>query len=66
MTAELEGSANIDGVSVSLTESGDGPVYGVGLTADLENRFFIRGDFTHYDVEGGETEAVMLGACLRF
>ena len=51
---------------VLLADTGDGPAYGIGLMADLEKNFFIRGDFTLYDIEGAESEAVMLGAGLRF
>lgn len=63
---ELELNASAEGESFSDSEVGDGFAYGVGLMIDVPYNFFIRGDYTIYNIEDAETDAWMLGAGIRF
>lgn len=63
VSAEAEVSATGFG-SASDTETGAG--YGVGGLFHVNDRFFVRGDYTRYDVEDIEADTFMISVGLAY
>nr|WP_070959138.1 outer membrane beta-barrel protein [Hyphomonas sp. Mor2] len=49
-----------------FTNSDTGIALGVGLTYDITDRLYIRGDYSRYDLENAELDSVGLGIGVRF
>ena len=63
VNAELE--VEVTGLgSVSDSETGAG--YGFGGTVDINERFYVRGDYTRYDIEDLEADAFTISAGMKF
>jgi outer membrane immunogenic protein len=63
---EIEGTISDGTDSETVSDTGKGFAYGLGLSVDLNENVFIRGDYTIYDIEDAETDAFMIGAGIRF
>ncbi|MBR9833599.1 MAG: porin family protein [Alphaproteobacteria bacterium] len=62
VNGEIEASGG--GFSASDSETGFG--IGVGGTMDLANNFYLRGDYTRYDIEDYEADAFTIGVGMKF
>nr|WP_070961125.1 porin family protein [Hyphomonas sp. Mor2] len=63
VNAELE--AEVTGLG-STSDSETGAAFGVGGTVDINERFYVRGDYTRYDIEDVEADAFTISAGVRF
>jgi len=52
--------------SVSNISVERGPAFGAGVTYDLTDKIYVRGDLTRYDIDFGEFDNLMIGAGIRF
>ncbi len=54
------------GTSIDLEGSEDGPALGAGLSYDLTDNWYLKGDYTYYAFEDTDTNGVMLGVGYKF
>lgn len=50
----------------TISDSEEGPAVGAGLTYDLTDDWYIKGDYTYYSFEDTDTDGVMIGAGYKF
>ena len=63
VNAELE--AEVTGLG-STSDSKTGAGFGVGGTVDINERFYVRGDYTRYDIEDFEADAFTVSLGVKF
>ena len=63
VNAEIEAEVTGFG-SDSASETGAG--YGVGGTYDIGDNLYLRGDYTRYDIDDAEIDAIMVSLGLKF
>jgi len=63
--ADVEGSTDFDG-GASASDTAEGVAFGLGATFDFTQQIYVRGDYTRYDFDGAESDAVMAGVGFRF
>ena len=54
------------GTAINIEDSADGPAFGAGLSFDLTDKVYLKGDYTYYDFEDTETSGVMVGVGYKF
>lgn len=54
------------GNSINVEDSADGPAIGAGLSYDLTDKVYLKGDYTYYSFEDTDTNGVMLGVGYKF
>ena len=65
--AELEADVTLSGFgSASESSSETGAGYGVGAIFEVNDKIFVRGDYTRYDIEDVEADAFMIGLGVTF
>jgi len=64
--AEIEGSASYEGESISESVDDSGVAYGVGAAFDLTDNFYLRADYTRYDIGDTDTDGFVFGTGFRF
>ncbi|MEM9939539.1 MAG: porin family protein [Pseudomonadota bacterium] len=62
VNAELE----VSDAGVSVSESDTGAGYGLGGTFNVSEQFYVRGDYTRYDIEDLEADAFTISLGLKF
>tara|TARA_Y100000052_G_scaffold27558_1_gene36312 strand:+ start:5670 stop:6323 length:654 start_codon:yes stop_codon:yes gene_type:complete len=50
----------------TISDSEDGPAVGAGVTYDVTDNWYLKGDYTYYSFEDTDTDGVMLGAGYKF
>ena len=50
----------------TLSDSEDGPAIGAGLSYDLTDNWYLKGDYTYYSFDDADTDGVMIGAGYKF
>ena len=54
------------GFAVNVEDSADGPAFGAGMSYDLSDNLYLKGDYTHYEFDSTDTSGVMLGVGYKF
>lgn len=54
------------GLDIRVEDSADGPAFGAGLSYDLTDNFYLKGDYTYYSFDSTDTSGVMLGVGYKF
>ena len=50
----------------TIADSENGPAFGAGLSYDVTDNWYVKGDYTYYSFEDADTDGVMLGAGYKF
>lgn len=50
----------------TIEDSEEGPAFGAGLSYDLTDNVYLKGDYTYYSFEDTDTNGVMLGVGYKF
>ncbi|WP_321489708.1 porin family protein [uncultured Hyphomonas sp.] len=50
----------------TIEDSEEGPAFGAGLSYDLTENVYLKGDYTYYSFEDTDTNGVMLGVGYKF
>ena len=50
----------------TIADSADGPAIGAGLSYDVTDKVYVKGDYTYYDFDETDTEGVMVGVGYKF
>jgi len=54
------------GQMINVEDSADGPAFGAGLNFDLNDKVYLKGDYTYYSFDNTDTSGVMLGVGYKF
>lgn len=54
------------GNTINVEDSADGPAFGAGMSYDLSDNLYVKGDYTHYEFDSTDTSGVMLGVGYKF
>ena len=54
------------GVDINVEDSADGPAFGAGMSYDLSENLYLKGDYTYYSFDSTDTSGVMLGVGYKF
>jgi opacity protein-like surface antigen len=64
---DLDASINTPGgVNINVEDSADGPAFGAGMSYDLSDNVYLKGDYTYYSFDSTDTSGVMLGVGYKF
>lgn len=50
----------------SVADAESGPAFGAGLSYDMTEKWYLKGDYTYYSFDGANTDGVMLGIGYNF
>ena len=50
----------------TIEDSEEGPAFGAGLSYDLTDKLYVKGDYTYYSFEDTDTNGVMVGVGYKF
>jgi opacity protein-like surface antigen len=50
----------------TIADSENGPAIGAGLSYDVTDNWYVKGDYTYYSFEDADTDGVMIGAGYKF
>ncbi len=50
----------------TIEDAEEGPAFGAGLSYDLTENVYLKGDYTYYSFEDTDTNGVMLGVGYKF
>ena len=59
---QTPGSATL----TTIEDSEEGPAFGAGLSYDLTENVYLKGDYTYYSFEDTDTNGIMLGVGYKF
>ena len=54
------------GNTINVEDSEEGPAFGAGLSYDLTDKVYLKGDYTYYSFEDTDTNGVMVGVGYKF
>ncbi|OZB15033.1 MAG: cell envelope biogenesis protein OmpA [Hyphomonas sp. 34-62-18] len=54
------------GIDINVEDSADGPAFGAGMSYDLSENLYLKGDYTYYSFDSTDTSGVMLGVGYKF
>lgn len=54
------------GNAINIEDSADGPAVGAGMSFDLTENLYLKGDYTYYSFDSTDTSGVMLGVGYKF
>lgn len=64
---DLDASLNTPGgIDINVEDSADGPAFGAGMSYDLSENLYLKGDYTYYSFDSTDTSGVMLGVGYKF